>query len=215
MKTKLIVLTALGNIFIGLGIAICNLTGFGIDPFTSMTTGLSTLLGVGLGVFQMSLNIILYTPVLYLNRKAFGIGALINLFLLGYNVQYIGVFFTAVGITPALLAPNMIVRLLVTVIGILVLCFGCALYMDCDLGVSPYDGIAPLIDEKTNGKIPFKYARICTDILCMIIGFVSGLIGHITTAGLTTVFVAFGTGPVIDWYQKNITYRFTGKTPEK
>ena len=82
MKTKPVILTTLGNVLIGLGVAILNVAGFGIDPFTSMTTGVSNLLGIGLGVFQMSLNIVMYIPVLMINRKAFGIGALINLFLL-------------------------------------------------------------------------------------------------------------------------------------
>ena len=49
MKTKLVILTVLGNIILGLGIAILNVSGFGIDAFTSMTTGISNLLGVGLG----------------------------------------------------------------------------------------------------------------------------------------------------------------------
>ena len=92
MKPKLVILTVLGNIILGLGIAILNVSGFGIDAFTSMTTGISNLLGVGLGVFQMSLNLVMYVPVLMINRKAFGIGALINLFLLGYIVQYFGIF---------------------------------------------------------------------------------------------------------------------------
>lgn len=47
MKTKPVILTALGNIIIGLGIAILNISGFGINAFTSLTTGVSNLLGIG------------------------------------------------------------------------------------------------------------------------------------------------------------------------
>lgn len=209
MKTKFVILTTLGNVLIGFGVAILNVAGFGIDPFTSMTTGVSNLLGIGLGVFQMSLNIVMYIPVLMINRKAFGIGALINLFLLGYIVQYIGVFFSLFGFTASAMASNMMMRVVLLVVGILVLCFGCALYMDCNLGVSPYDALAPIIEDKTNGKIPFKYARIMTDFICGITGLVSGMIGHITTAGIATVFVVFGTGPIVDWYRKNITCKWT------
>ncbi|MGM9941480.1 MAG: YitT family protein [Bulleidia sp.] len=209
MKTKLVILTALGNVLIGLGIAILNIAGFGIDAFTSMTTGVSNLLGMGLGTFQMSLNLVMYVPVLFINRKAFGIGALINLFLLGYIVQYIGVFFGMLGFTAAAAAPHMVIRVILLIAGILILCFGCALYMDCDLGVAPYDALAPIIEDKTNGKIPFKYGRILTDLFCGITGFVSGMIGHITTAGLATVFIVLGTGPIVDWYRKHITCRWT------
>ena len=50
MNRRLILMTTLGNIAIGLGIALLNLTGFGIDPFTSMTKGVAHLLGISLGV---------------------------------------------------------------------------------------------------------------------------------------------------------------------
>ena len=195
MNRRLILMTTLGNIAIGLGIALLNLTGFGIDPFTSMT--------------KMSLNIVMYVPVLYLNRKAFGIGALINLFLLGFIVEYFGKFFALFNITEVSLSSLLAIRIVVLVIAILVLCFGCALYMDCNLGVAPYDAIAPLIEAKTG--FPFKYARIGTDVICAIIGLVTGMIGHITTVGIATLFVALGTGPIIDWYQRHITYRLIGR----
>ena len=209
MKTKLVILTALGNVLIGLGISILNVAGFGIDPFTTMTTGISNLLGVGLGIFQMSLNLVMYVPVLMINRKAYGIGALINLLLLGYIVQYIGMFFSLIGFTASAFSSMIVIRFILLIVGMLVLCFGCALYMDCDLGVAPYDALAPIIEDKTSGKIPFKYGRIMTDLICGITGFVSGVIGHITTAGLATVFIVFGTGPIVDWYRKHITCRWT------
>ena len=186
-----------------------NVSGFGIDAFTSMTTGISNLLGVGLGVFQMTFNLVMYVPVLMINRKAFGIGALINLFLLGYIVQYIGIFFSMFGFTSSAVASSIFIRVILLVAGILILCFGCALYMDCDLGVAPYDALAPIIEDKTNGKIPFKYARIMTDLVCGITGLVTGMIGNITTAGLATLFIVFGTGPIVDWYRKNITCKWT------
>ncbi len=209
MKPKLVILTVLGNIILGLGIAILNVSGFGIDAFTSMTTGISNLLGVGLGVFQMSLNLVMYVPVLMINRKAFGIGALINLFLLGYIVQYFGIFFSLLGFTASAVASSIFIRVILLIAGILILCFGCALYMDCDLGVAPYDALAPIIEDKTGGKIPFKYGRIMTDFVCGITGLVTGMIGNITTSGLATLFIVFGTGPIVDWYRKHITCHWT------
>ena len=66
-----------------------------------------------------------------------------------------------------------------------------------------------IIEDKTDGKIPFKYARIMTDLVCGITGLVTGMIGNITTAGLATLFIVFGTGPIVDWYRKNITCKWT------
>ena len=212
MNKKLAVLTALGNIFIGLGISILNLSSFGVDPFTSMTIGTSNLLGIGLGVFQMTFNILLYIPVLYFNRKAVGIGALINLFLMGYIIEFFMAAYAMFGITPATFMASLPLRLILVVIGIPVICFGVALYMDCNLGVSPYDGVGPVVEKLTNGKVPFKYARIIQDIMFATIGFVTGILGNIITVGFATIIVAFGTGPIVDWFQRNITHKMTGQS---
>ena len=41
----------------------------GIDPFTSMTTGISSLLNIPLGVFQGSVNAILFLILILLSRS--------------------------------------------------------------------------------------------------------------------------------------------------
>lgn len=211
MNKKLAFLTALGNVIIGLGIAILNLSSFGVDPFTSMTIGTSNMLGIGLGVFQMTFNILLYIPVLYFNRKALGIGALINLFLMGYIIEIFMHIFSLFGITVSTFASLLPMRILLALIGIPVICFGVALYMDCDLGVSPYDGVGPTIELISKGRIPFKYARIIQDIIFALIGFITGMLGNIVTVGLATVIVAFGTGPIVDWFQRKITHKLTSR----
>ena len=63
----------------------------GIDPFTSMTTGISGLLNIPLGVFQGSINAVLFLVLILLSRsnlKYLNIGAIINMFLLGFFVQF-------------------------------------------------------------------------------------------------------------------------------
>lgn len=209
MKTKLYLLTALGNICIGLGIAILNLSSFGVDPFSSFTIGTSNFLNISLGMFQMIFNVILYIPILYFNRKAFGVGAAINLFLMGYIIEFFMMLFSLFNITPAILYSSMLLRIIAVIIGIPLICFGCALYIDCDLGVSPYDGVGPVVEKITNGKVPFKYARVIQDIIFAIIGLIMGMLKNITTVGLATIFVAFGTGPIVDWFRKNITHKLT------
>ena len=203
MKTKLVILTALGNIILGLGIAILNVSGFGIDAFTSMTTGISNLLGVGLGVFQMTFNLVMYVPVLMINRKAFGIGALINLFLLGYIVQYIGIFFSMFGFTASAVASSIFTRVILLVAGILILCFGCALYMDCDLGVAPNDLFILIFTDKT--RIEYRFVRIGIDITFLTVGFLlCGVNTFGSTLGFGTVLNALIQGPLIQFFMEHI-----------
>lgn len=191
----------IGNILIALGVSVLNLSHCGLDPYTSMVKGVSDYTHIPLGVLQMSINLILYIPVLYFNRKAIGFGALVNLFLLGYFNQGFMSLWEALGINVTHLGLQMILL----IVGLMIICFGVAMYMDTNLGVSPYDGVAPIIAQKTNEKIPFKYARILSDALCVTIGFVSGLMAHSTTVGVATVFVMFGTGPFVDFFSRKIT----------
>ena len=82
--------------------------------------------------------------------------------------------------------------------------------MTADLGVSTYDAIALVFSNKWKlGK--FKHIRICTDIVCIILGISLYLLSggnpaQITTfVGIGTVVTAFCMGPLIDWFNKKIS----------
>jgi uncharacterized membrane protein YczE len=77
--------------------------------------------------------------------------------------------------------------------------------MDTNLGVAPYDGVAPLIDLKTNHRLPFQYARILTDAICVGTGFTCDYLAQVTTSGAATLFVMFGTGPFVHFFSQKVT----------
>ena len=88
---KLAIISLIGNIIIAIGVSTCRISQMGIDPFTSMTTGISGLLNIPLGVFQGSINAVLFLVLILLSRsnlKYLNIGAIINMFLLGFFVQF-------------------------------------------------------------------------------------------------------------------------------
>ena len=174
------------NLILGLGIAMLRLSGFGTDPFTCMNLGVSSHLPVSFAVYQMIFNVLLFIPVFILDRKSFGIGALINMLLLGYFVEFFMFLFAAVGITIEGMAGNMAMRIPALVVGILVLCFGVALYMACDLGAAPYDRLSVIVENYSHGKIKFRAARICMDLVSIAVGFLTGSI-----VGLGTIVVGF------------------------
>jgi uncharacterized membrane protein YczE len=200
MKKKLYLLAFLGNVIIALGVSFLNLSSFGLDPYTSMVKGLSALSYIPLGTVQLCLNILVYLPVLYFNRKAIGFGSLVNLFVLGYMNQGFITLWSVLG-----LPVTLPLRILYLIIGLLLVCFGVALYMDTNLGVAPYDGVAPLIDLKTNHRLPFQYARILTDAICVGTGFTCGYLAQVTTSGAATLFVMFGTGPFVHFFSQKVT----------
>ncbi len=62
---KLAIISLIGNIIIAIGVSTCRISQMGIDPFTSMTTGISGLLNIPLGVFQGSINAVLFLVLIY------------------------------------------------------------------------------------------------------------------------------------------------------
>ena len=124
-----VVLVVVANLILGLGIALLRLSGFGTDPFSCMNLGVSSRLGMGLGMYQMLFNVVLFIPVIILDRKSFGIGALVNMLALGYFVEFDMFLFAAVGITIEGLAASLGIRAALLIAGVLVVCFGVGLYM--------------------------------------------------------------------------------------
>ena len=72
------------------------------------------------------------------------------------------------------------------------------MYYTADLGVSTYDAIALIMDDRKIGK--FKYCRITVDLTCLIAGTLAG--GEL---GIATVIIALTTGPLIQYFRTNLT----------
>lgn len=184
------------NVILGLGIALLRLSSFGTDPFTCMNLGVSSHLPISYAVYQMLFNVLLYIPVFLLDRKSFGVGALTNMILLGYFVEFFMFLFSLGGITIEGLSGNMAMRILALAAGVLVLCFGVALYMACDLGAAPYDRLPVIVENCSRGKIKYKWARVAQDVISAGIGFATG-----SVVGAGTVIVALFTGPVVSFFR--------------
>ena len=66
----------------------------------------------------------------------------------------------------------------------------------------------------------FKYVRITTDVICVVLGVSSyvlsqGLEGLETVVGVATVATAFGMGPLIDWFNRKLVEPFFYRDHER
>ncbi len=91
------------------------------------------------------------------------------------------------------------IRIALVAIAVIFASLGVALYITPNLGISPYDALAFVIEKISKNKISFPIARITTDILCVAIGFSFGAI-----VGIATVILAFFTGPFIQFFRKRV-----------
>jgi uncharacterized membrane protein YczE len=205
MKIKRILMSVLGVVLCGISVGFFKIAAFGVDPFQSLMSGIDKLIPLSFGILYVIVNALLLLFALIFDRHYIGIATFINLFLLGYIVEFtqwlLCLIFPGAGVA---------VRIVFFIVGFISLCFSSSLYMTADLGVSTYDAIAIVMAEKWKlGK--FKYIRIATDSVCIVIGIAMFLLGSgavtdiPTFVGIGTILTAFFMGPLIDFFNRTVS----------
>ncbi|MDO5135756.1 MAG: hypothetical protein Q4D55_06850 [Eubacteriales bacterium] len=204
MKKRRIFMSLSGVIICAVAVGIFKIAALGVDPFQSFMSGMDQLIPISFGTLYVIVNGILLLFSLIVDRRRIGLATFINLFLLGYITQYTYEFLQTV-----LVSPQMPMRLFCLGLGIVVICFGSALYMTADLGVSTYDAVAIVLsyDWKLG---QFQYVRIACDCVCVILGVTiffigGGAIGQVTSVvGIGTIITAFFMGPLIEFFNVKV-----------
>ena len=193
-----------GVLICAVSVGVFKIAALGVDPFQSLMSGLDNWIPIPFGTLYVLVNLALLVFSLVADRHNIGIATFINLFLLGYITQ-----FTYEWLQTVLPDPSMIVRALCLLVGIVVICFGSALYMTADLGVSTYDAVAIVLSRKWKWG-QFQYVRICCDLVCVTLGvgifLMSGGTWSLvpTIAGIGTIITAFFMGPLIQFFNTHV-----------
>ena len=209
---KKIIMSLSGVLICAVAVGIFKIAAFGVDPFQSLMSGLDQLIPIEFGTLYVIVNAVLLIFSLLFNRFTIGIATFINLFLLGYVTQFSYEFLQTVFV-----APSVATRIACLLVGIVVICFGSSLYMTADLGVSTYDAVAITMAGKWKlGK--FRYIRIATDLVCVVLGVVFFLLGGgawkdvSAIAGIATIITAFFMGPLIEFFCVKVARRILNNT---
>lgn len=208
---KRIMMSVFGVLVCAISVGFFKLAAFGVDPFQSFMSGIDQLIPIEFGTLYILVNVCMLLFALIFDRHYIGVATFVNLFLLGYVVQFS--YETLQGIFPD---PSMGIRIFCFVFGFVMLCFSSSIYMTADLGVSTYDAVA-LIMANTWKIGKFKYIRIVTDVVCVVLGIAMFLIGGGAAAeipafvGVGTILTAFFMGPLIDFFNRTVAEPFLHK----
>lgn len=199
-----IFLSVLGVVLAGISVSFLKLAALGVDPFQAMMTGLNAVIPISFGTLYAIVGLLLLLFCFIADKHYVGLASIITLTLQGYVIDFfkniLFWLFPSAGIP---------VRIVSFLIGILLLCFATAIYFTADLGVSAYDAIS-LIITNTWKKGKFKYNRIKTDCVCVVVGSITYLsMGNTLTAltgvvGIGTIVTAFCMGPLVDFFQTKV-----------
>ena len=207
-------MSVLGVVLTALAVAMFKTAALGVDPFQSFVSGMDAVIPLSYGTVYSALCVIMLCFSLICDRHYLGLATFINLFLLGYMVE----FFRKLCFS-SMTELSLPMKLLLFAGAFVLLCFSASLYITADLGVSAYDAVALILTNKFHlGK--FKYVRITTDVICVVLGVSSyvlsqGLEGLETVVGVATVATAFGMGPLIDWFNRKLVEPFFYRDHER
>lgn len=198
-----LLLMLVGILLIGMCVATYRMSGFGVDPFSCMNLGISGFLRMSFGTWQLIINAVILVIVWFTVRQYIGLGTVVNMVCVGYTADFLcWIFLEQIG-----LQVTMPLRILFLILGTLFASLGCACYMIANMGIAPYDSVAFIITKYTHERIPFRFARVVSDLTVVVIGIVFCLMAHNSIweiVGLGTIVNACLNGPLIQFFRDRI-----------
>ena len=187
----------------GVCVQILERTNLGPDPCSAMNFGLSRMLGISFGTWQLLLNVVLFLLIFWQNKSLFGLGSIGNMVVVGYAADFTGWVLDCLGLMPATKEMPLIQSVGIMLPTLVLFSFVAAIYMNCGLGTAPYDALPYLLHQKiekaAKKTIPFKAIRMSYDGLVTLVALLVG-----GSVGVVTVFMIFLLGPFIDMVSRLI-----------
>ncbi|MFX3616768.1 MAG: YitT family protein [Sporolactobacillus sp.] len=187
-------LSFFGVAILAIGAMLCKVGNAGLDPFTALNLGVSARVHLSLGIYQLLTNCVIILIVLLLDIKKIGIGTIINMVFAGFMIDWFSTAYNAI----FHYQPSLMTSIINGILGLLFFTLGTSLYMGANLGVAPYDALAPIASKRLH--IKYKFCRVVQDIAFMIAALIAG--GPI---GLATLFISFFAGPLITFWNHGLT----------
>ncbi|MFG6113770.1 YitT family protein [Halobacillus sp. MO56] len=195
MKNGLLtaVFYTIGLIFLSFGISMMILANLGAGPWDALFVALSDHLGLTVGSWMFIAGIILILINGYLLKKKPDFSAIITIFTIGLCID-----FWLLIVFPGFAAEFLAVRFAMLLGGIIIIAIGVSMYLQANYARNPIDNLMMAIHFRTGKSLSFS--KTVTEVSVMIVAFIIG--GPI---GVGTVLVAFGIGPLIQFFYVPVT----------
>ncbi len=210
---KRALIALIGVTIMGITIGFMQAVDAGTDPYSKMCYGIALkmqqykgsnpLLQVlkNYGTVSLALNGTAFIVLIFINWKLFGLGTIYNMVLVGYIADFTRWIlsktdFAAVNDSVALVA-------VITVVSLVLFMIGVGLYLDANLGTSPYDAIPNLLHQTVNKHskkpIPYKFVRIPFDLFFATVALI---LNGFSVGMIVTFAMALFLGPIVDMVAK-------------
>ena len=191
---KRMVIMFMSILLMGIAVSVFSYSGMGVDPFTALNMSIADKLNMSFGFLQMCINGAVLILVALVAKKLISLGTVVNMVGVGYVCE----FFTNIYDEILPQEPSFLLKTIAMALGVFLLSLSASLYFNCNVGVSPYDALGFVMEEKI--KVKYRWCRVATDLICTLVAFLLG--GPI---GICTVVTAFFMGPVISFCDHTIS----------
>ena len=169
VSTKTFLVLVLGLWLFGTGEALLIDASIGQSPWTVLADGLAKTLNLTIGETTFLTSIVVLLLWIPLKRKP-GLGTVMNILVIAIAIDVM---------TPLLPTPtNVIAQTLEALVGVLLVGLASALYITCNVGPGPRDGLMTGLNERTGIRV----GRVRTGIEVVVLA-IGWLLGGVVGAG--------------------------------
>lgn len=159
----------IGFIVMSFGIVLLKRSELGLFAWGVFHDGLSKVTPFSFGEITIWLGLIILVLSVIIFKNMFGIGTLLNIGVVGVLIDLIDNWFM---VEPS----NVLSKIILSVVGILLMTFGRALYISTKLGAGPRDGLFVGLSRIT--QVDVKYIKPLIEVVVLTVGFaLGGVIG--------------------------------------
>lgn len=185
--------------------------GWGTDPATFMNLNLSHIIGWTFGNWQLVINLVMLTILFIFDSDLIGFGTIFNMVLIGYVSDFCRWIWKLNGFHDYIIAAPLNEEIGIFAVAIVMFVIVAAVYMNAQMGLSPYDGDAKLLTIVLSKiRVPFWLGRMIYDYGVILIGFIASLFSPDGMQGsvIGVCIIGLLLGPVISlmgkWMGKTI-----------
>lgn len=183
--------TAFSMFITAIGIVMMMKANIGLNPWWTFTFGISQISGVSAGLVVQCLGL-LFVLIAYLLGVKPGITTILDMVLIGFYINLISRL-------PLPVLDNLILQILVSIIGLIIFCFGLSLTLTTGLGAGPKDSFTIAIMKKTNKNI--NQIKLIIEGSTFALGVIIG-----GPFGLGTIISTLFTGQLLAIFFKKLHY---------
>ena len=195
---KLALVTA-AIFMMGFSLSFLIVAAWGTDPCSFMNLNIANKIGWTLGNWQLTLNAAMLLFTLVFAPELIGAGTVLNMVMIGYIADFFCWLWSRLALSPIVVAPGFFyLRVIVFALAIIFFVIAAAVYMNCEMGLSPYDAAIKIISGWAS-RIPYFAIRIAYDLLAVGIGLAAALSSPSGVQGslIGSVIMSFAIGPAI------------------